>query len=91
MENNEPLSVPRWRSLPKQAKRIGAGEPLLRRAVATGDLEASRPGLRNLLLSDQDVDAWLRSKRVAPEPTSNTVVRPRCWRADPGTAPRSTR
>jgi hypothetical protein len=55
-----------WRSLPQQAKRIGKAEGLLRQAVQAGELEASRPTRRNLILSDESVDRWLQSKRVDP-------------------------
>ena len=56
----------RCNSIRGWARELGMSPQTFRRAIAEGELMAYRPGTRWIVISDDAIDIWLKSKRVAP-------------------------
>jgi len=53
-----------WLSLRQTAKKLHVAERVLRQAVRTGELPASKPGKRTLRIHRNDAHQWMHSRRV---------------------------
>jgi len=48
------------------AASVGLPAQVIRRAIATGQIRAIRPGPRVLYVNPVDVAAWMRNREVSP-------------------------
>lgn len=71
MVGMEPIGL----SVSAAARLYGLDRQTLARAILAGELPASRPGARRILLLRPDIEAWLRRHAVQPSRATDVVER----------------
>jgi len=67
------MDDPRAHSLRQASRRYGVARDTLAAAIRAGELPASRPGRRRLVILDDDLRAWLARHRVRPQTVAARV------------------